>query len=302
MAESKEDLPNSEPNPEPNICIICHDVQNEEEGKLYKMKCCSAHYHKKCFDNDIERMRDSGEYKCCQCSTKLTLSPPKLHHRENYKKFFIQNCKNIVTYYSMGFTLFSLVELCTHFSKNIFVNIAIYLLLLGIGINFKCLLLFLITKGTNRDLFKGQTYIVFALTIGNSIGYFVEDGYKTVEWSGNWIISPLILNGTYILAIVGFVLGSIVLTILFPIFEFIILHISQLYNSCKYRGIFCLCNFWLYNLNREFYSSFENWDDGNTKIVLDEEHKEEETKCVCDGSTESESDGMWQDYYQVCPV
>ena len=58
-------IDNSSNNSDENVCNICYENFDEENGDIYTMKCCNQQYHNKCIN---EWLHDySSQYSCPHC-------------------------------------------------------------------------------------------------------------------------------------------------------------------------------------------------------------------------------------------
>lgn len=257
---------------ENNICIICHDESNVDDP-LYKMKCCQAHYHLTCFNEDIDYMSSNNQFECRYCRQKM--NTPKnyaLKKRDvntNKLHLLTQLFLKINSMINIIFSVYSIIDSSIKLIQKTTSIWSILLILFFIYSNYETnkniydffILNHTIKTHTNVDIFT-KYFCYFILTIGNIniVSYLITEGYKTVNWEYNFLISPIILTSPIPLFI--FLLLHILLFVYLLIISLkgIYIFLHDTYYFFKDRKFKFFLNYWTHEVVKDWEGCLKKCD------------------------------------------
>lgn len=274
-------------------CIICQD-ESTVDNPLHKMKCCQAHYHLKCFNEDIARMRNQNKFECSYCRQKLT--PPTKYslkkRDENMTKLQILKhlFLKINSIIFIIFTLYSNIEssikllqktttvwsillvvfFTCNFSKDIYSVYTKYILKINI------------TNVDNAVFLDKIAYFPVLIANIDIVCYIATNNFENVDWEYNFLISPLILSFAGILVVLAILLFPTLYAISKVIFctRFIV---RDIFQTISIRGCKCFRNYWTHSIEKNWEENLETnippnnsagMEDNNLSVIIDVEKED----------------------------
>lgn len=287
MSESKSTDDNGD------SCLICQD-ESTVDNPLHKMKCCQAHYHLKCFNEDITRMRGQNKFECSYCRKKLT--PPTQYslkkRDENVTK--LQILKQL--YLKINSIIFIIFTLYSNIESSI-------KLLQKTTAVWSILLVFFFTCNFSKDIYGVYTKYILKINITNIddlifsdkivylpvlianidiVCYIATNNFENVNWEYNFLISPLILSFGGILVVLAILLFP-TLNAIFRVFFCTKYIIKDIFQTISIRKCKCFYNYWTHSIEKNWEENLEtniplnNYagkEDSNLSVIIDVEKED----------------------------